>query len=685
MTRPFLLRPGTGGPALRSIGKPAASYPGAIASDQHLAIAVDRQQTKLTVPMSTTDTTMAIADPTMITVWSLLSIDSEIVQVTGAPVGNVVPVTRAFDGTAAAIHLTGTTVAGLIDAYHHNTLVAEVEAIENALGPNLSRVPQSYFAISAAFQFTQTPNVALTVGTNVITLTPVPPGIYGNDANHYVYISGGTGTAEACLITGGTAVGGAASGTLFFTCAYAHSGAWTIQSGTAGIQEAASYLNTGNGGTVWVPQGNWQIYAPITISGYNMTISGFGPESGSLLTINLTSGTAITFNGTYSTFALANLEITTPSQTPKNLVAVEINANYAFYAEDLHIYGFFKCFSQTGFTNAAFIQRCFMAIPYTDGVAISLDSNSAGNLFIISNSFAAYSSNHFYAGVSIGRQFASDGVWISNNGFYQCQNGLLINPGTGRVGQVFSLGNGYNSCDQYAINITPSAPGYMRSFVSIGDNIEVGNNGIQIGGLSGSVDGVTIDSATVNNNKAAGIVLGTGTINATLSNCIVGGNSTTTANAYPGVAIAAGVSRWVITGGIFGQSANGPNNQSYGIQVSAGASDYYAITGAYIPMNVSGGLLDQGTGVHKVIANNVGVDTLTPPAIASSATLALPATDAPVINLTGTTTVTAITGGWIGRKLVIYKTDAGTVTVMGRSLAQNTSIQLISPDGTNWY
>src|SRR5262245_14777889 len=110
-SRPFLV----GSPLIspRSIGKPAASYPGAIATDQHLAIAVDRQQTKLAAILSDTATSMQLVNPAMATQWSLLSIDDEIVQVTGAPTGTSVPISRGFDGTTAAIHLSGATVSGL--------------------------------------------------------------------------------------------------------------------------------------------------------------------------------------------------------------------------------------------------------------------------------------------------------------------------------------------------------------------------------------------------------------------------------------------------------------------------------------------------------------------------------------------------------------------------------------------
>ena len=78
----------------------------------------------------------------------------------------------------------------------------------------------------------------LNVGTNSIVLSPVPYGVNGSNTNHYLYISGGTGAAEAVPITGGSAVSGAASGSIYVTCANAHSGAWTIATATGGIQEA---------------------------------------------------------------------------------------------------------------------------------------------------------------------------------------------------------------------------------------------------------------------------------------------------------------------------------------------------------------------------------------------------------------------------------------------------------------
>ena len=124
----------------------------------------------------------------------------------------------------------------------------------------------------------QFPGGLLTAGiTNSITLSPVPKGVNGTNANHYLLISGGSGTQEAVLITGGTAVSEADSGTLTFIPAYNHSGAWQISSATAGCQEAIRG-NTQNK-LIKFPIGEVATYAPINVDVEHSRISGSGDSS----------------------------------------------------------------------------------------------------------------------------------------------------------------------------------------------------------------------------------------------------------------------------------------------------------------------------------------------------------------------------------------------------------------------
>ena len=90
--------------------------------------------------------------------------------------------------------------------------------------------------VSTDYNFAaQTPGGSLTGGSGAsVSLSPCPLGVNGTDKFHYLYLQGGTGTAEATLITGGTCTSGATSGTISLTPANSHSGAWTVSSATAG-------------------------------------------------------------------------------------------------------------------------------------------------------------------------------------------------------------------------------------------------------------------------------------------------------------------------------------------------------------------------------------------------------------------------------------------------------------------
>jgi hypothetical protein len=179
---------------------------------------------------------------------------------------------RGFDGTTAVAHSIGKPVAVYATAWHINSLRKEVEAIETALGANLSAVAaQQNWYNSNAYNFSAQPSggVSLNPGNNSITMTPVPLGVNGTDGTscastnhcHGLYVSGGVGAAEACQITGGSGTSGQASGTIIINCANSHTGAWTIRSATAGISEAVSF--TPNGGTIFIPAGSWTAYATI--------------------------------------------------------------------------------------------------------------------------------------------------------------------------------------------------------------------------------------------------------------------------------------------------------------------------------------------------------------------------------------------------------------------------------------
>lgn len=147
-------------------------------------------------------------------------------------------------------------------------------------------------------------------GAVTVTVTPCPKGavLAGSYASP-IYISGGTGTAEAVSPTGGTCTVGAPTGTIIFTTLQAHSGAWVLRSASAGIHEAASAALNGNGGTVAIPAGSYSVYSAISLNvtgnkALHITGTGYGISSGTAIT-NLGTGNLFSFTSDSSDLELS--------------------------------------------------------------------------------------------------------------------------------------------------------------------------------------------------------------------------------------------------------------------------------------------------------------------------------------------------------------------------------------------
>jgi len=83
------------------------------------------------------------------------------------------------------------------------------------------------------------------------------------------------------------------------------------------------------------------------------------------------------------------------------------------------------------------------------------------------------------------------------------------------------------------------------------------------------------------------------------------GNGTTTPNTYDGISVSAGTTDFLVTNSTLGgNTVMGFGTQRYGINVLAGASDRYVISQNLIGDNGTGGVLDNGAGVNKLVANN---------------------------------------------------------------------------------
>ena len=640
-TLPFRgTRFGSPGAGSLSHGIPAAAYPGRVATNSDLIVAVDQQQTTLLLPVGVSDLTITVLDPSSIAAYNLLSIDSEIVKTIGPPAGNVIPVARGFDGTLPAAHVSGAIVAGFIDAYHHNALVAEVEAIETFLGPNGSNIvsPTRQGPIPFA---AQQPGGSLVVGANAITMAPVPAGVNGTDVNHYLWVSGGAGTAEAALITGGSGVAGEPSGQIIITCANTHSGAWTIQSATSGIQEAI--VNQNPSGAVYLPSMSFVLHAPV-YNAYGVSIIGAGensvllPDTGVINPVVVESPNNSGYGAqlSLSSFSIeyASIPASGSALTLRWLGDAQVN--------NIRIYSAYNGLQLSGAvrlqaTNLSIVARNYALWLYgtpaelaagmtaagqitnlrilNATIAVEIDCPTAG--FHINGIFAECDPINFPMLAGINFNSAGTGAineFIVTGGFLDgvTQNAILTNPATPIITNGVIVTNlrifGYGS---QAIGVSLFG---VSQFKLMNNYILVANQGVRLSAVSGcQVTGNTILAEVA---SMQGLIMFNACVDNMIQNNLIGANS---------------------TGGSSGAIA------TYGLAADATAHSHNTVAGNKVcgstaPMSWS------STGTDNTITANPGVDSVWP-TIASAATVSLPpAPFASNFLLSGNVAVTAVAG-----------------------------------------
>lgn len=739
---------------------PIARYPSSVATDAALKIAANQVQTTLTMRVSTLDTIFRVSDTSRLVVDMLLSIDNEIVSVSAIDTAShIITVVRGFDGTIPSSHNAGRLLQAYIVAWHHNALAAEIKAIETALGPNLSNVgtgSAGYGVLSTLYDFSaRTPGGSLIVGANSITIAPVPQGVNGTDLEHYLYVSGGTGTAEACKIVGGSAVAGAPSGTLIIQCANTHSGPWSIRSATAGVQEAIVANASASGYfDVKLPNGMVEFYATAhsVANTPGITVSGQGHRS---TKINMHANVPVfQFVDVYYP-AVRNLDIhywvtgTTyairfdacPAATVKS-VAIMAPSGVRFYnlsgakaintvvnVTDTGGTGIY--YDQATGGEAGYFTDLFINSLTGAGRAyIGFDLQSAAGVLITESHFIDF-------GVNLNINNAS-GSLIANNYFDQGLISVQIAPAAGKIAERNTFSNNWiNGAETMGLRVDGSA-GVIQNLTFTGCQFQLnGTDGVYINvakDLNFTANIVTNNSNIASNPASVagqwrGVLL-SGVVGAVLTGNQFGSSNfyaapvsvsqivvvgTTATATLPGTGPPAGYaikisgSNTPSLNGNFRVTAGGPffvswttstapgtytagsmtangTDATHDNDLLIGGGDEYVITGNRFGGWIGAPLNDASTGASKVIENNVGLSGLVGDLNTDTAagTLNLAGYDLEVYNLSGTTAVTAMTGGWKGRNVTLIRTAAGSVTVMGLPLAQNGRIDCSYNSGQWW-
>lgn len=545
-----------------------------------------------------------------------------------------------------------------------------------------SQLKNGPFNLASEFSFTKRNNTNATgdlssVGSNTISLRGCPAGVNGTDSYHYVYISGGTGTAETVLITGGTCVSESTGGTLQFTTSNSHSGDWTITSATAGIQEAMVALGS-NGGEVFIKAGTHSIYAPITIVQSNIKLQGTGKGTilapiNSTMKIIRSSPTLATFNNTIRDLHFKNT--TTP-----------VNTNIGIWLWE----AFYTTLDNLTFDNIGtgiYLDLCetvrISNVQLVDNSTIFVGSDEAGT-GLYSFNVQINNLNHFTwspslslvrpAVLTFSRVINSTVHSFVTQGLFQTYNGIDIFNDCQGV-QIFG---GVIVAPAVGVNISPSTVdgvfGYPAWVVLSGVAIDqYGTWGVHFG--VGVFHNKMIGGSITGNNPALGTeIAGVGFDNLSYGNSVQ--NVTFHAIAHGnGVMVQPNASDVSIKDNYFYMSsASGAN-----IDVASYTADYLSITGNQRSRYDTSGffIYNESTATHNLVANNDGIDNIMGPDYPSGDTIT---PLYPVQRVTGTTAINTIAlspngamGSFTGT-LTLLPTGVFSLTTSGNIAAACTAV-----------
>ena len=450
------------------------------------------------------------------------------------------------------------------------------------------------------------------------------------------------------------------------------------------FQEAVQAAQTAGGQVIEIPIGTFDLWAPVTVSGNSVAIRGQGTNTN--LTDHISTGAAaiqFTASSAGSGNSLARLVLNAANTTGNGQKGILVHNQHSHFLDEVYIRepngvdydnGNYGCYVRYG-------DMSWYAA--SSGFAIRIAGNTA-RVGIDGTTFSSDATNHWQRAILINN---CSGVVLQNLDAIHFFNGLEIVCSSFEANALIAINCYFDSSYNAGIYASVNGTGTGWGWQFINCWTSGGNAGTQVDGVymeapgGGKIDGVSFIGHRAQNNGGNGFEFNGANIkHLILADCKASGNSIGTPNTFNGAVFSNGISGFQIEGGIYGPSDIFTDIQAQGILISSAASDNFQVIGADVRGNVTS-FNSLATGVNRVIANNLGIDTVVSTQ-ASGATVALPVN--PVVAITGTTAVTALTGGWTGRVVRLIKRDAGSVTVLGKTLASGGSL-FLTYDGTTWY
>ena len=374
---------------------------------------------------------------------------------------------------------------------------------------------------------------------------------------------------------------------------------------TTAIQNAISAA--GGGGVVYFPAGTYKA-SSISVNSANLSLIGDG-QFATTLTPSSTAGNFLTFSGNHGT--IANLAIVINNMKRTSGDTIFVNAG-AVSIENLQIIasgsgGFFNGIHFDTATAPQFSLTNFL-IGNCSGAAVQI-GDATNQSQVVSGNITNGSIGTCGNGIAI---YDTGGINVFQVDIISCtSHGVVTFPSPGQT--PFALFFTNVLCD------TCGSDGWFigTNGGSVGDVHLVGcwgasNSGAGInlaGATSQAVDGIVITGGDYTANQQQGIALSACT-NVIVNGAQVYNNSQAGSGKACGIGVAANVSGFQILNCISGvgghtQQVGYGAYQSYGILVASGSSNNYIIQSNRCPGNLSGGVIDAGTGTSKIVTNNL--------------------------------------------------------------------------------
>ena len=520
----------------------------------------------------------------------------------------------------------------------------------------------------------QSPGGSLTGGIlATVTLTPCPVGVTGSDTNHWLYVSGGTGTAEAVLISGGSCTSGLGTGSVQFTPVNNHTGAWSIGPATGGWQEAVnSAIQTGT--ILGYPYGTATFHAAVTIpSNANMAFTCLNSTQTCVVRASdYLSGDLFYVNGNCSSPAvLAWYQLSIDDGLGTSGGAIhEVCAQGNISNISVNHSG-----STGGATGLLFDS---VSSVFSNNFLYFSSSTTATGLSIVGNvakpTIIYFTGGSFFLPVGTGTTYAvdmtaGDNVVFDHVNFSGASVELNIHPGScpNCTGALKVLGGGFDNYYLNAIRLTPSSTTMDGSQI-IGAQIDGASSGTNTYGIdwgcttTGAFTNAVFTGNTIQQNGYSGICIGTSTnptySSTSLSGNVIRANNTRSHSGDGGVLLATTTGVSISGGNII------TGNTGCGICTS-GSNAHVSVTGNNIDSNTTP--LSNATAMPTDFTwsgNNGQAGSIALPNGQSDNVNAGVATLLRVTGPSSSYSISGFSGGWDGRMLTLISSTVQQLTIL---------------------